>query len=309
MGRMNAELQRRLSWDDLRVVEALLAHPTYKRAGEVLGVAGSTIGRRLEALEETLGVRLFDRTPDGVLPTAAAEQLGPYLEQMEQATFRIARMIEGFESKPEGLVRLSAPPGVVDTFVVPALNRLFSRHPGLRLELDSNTGYADLTRREADLALRAKRPHTGDLISVRVAEEPDVLAASAARVAQWGTLSTLQSLPLITYGPELSHIPSALWLTRVASPEQLVLRTNSATAQLAAAIAGVGAVVVPRATLSSAPLVEVKLSSKLRAALPPFAVQELHLVGHRALRQVPRIAAVWEFLVEVFTPAGRGRRR
>ena len=296
-----------MAWDDLQVLLALFRVGTYQAAARRLGVAGSTIGRRLDSLEAALGIRLFDRTPDGVRPTVAAEQLIPLAEQVEQATMSLRRVVENFESQPEGVVRITAPPGVADAFVAPRLPRLLALYPALRIELEASVSYADLTRGEADLALRSTRPSTGDLVSVRLAEEQDTLFSSAKRVTQWGALKTLEGVPFITYGDALAHIPSARWVQQVSRPSQWVLRSNSAGAQLAAAEAGVGVLLFPAAFARVTKLVEVNLAPALRKALPPPPVEELHLVGHRAMRLVPRVAVVWDFLLEAFTPSATGR--
>ena len=297
---MNSISQHTLEWDDLRVLLALCRLGTYKAAASRLGVAGSTIGRRLDALEAALGTRLFDRAPNGVRPTAAAERLLPMAEQVELATSSLLQAVDGFETQPEGVVRLTAPPGIIDAFVAPLLPKLLVRYPLLRVELDASVTYADLTRGEADLALRAKRPATGDLVSVRVAEEQDTLFASSKRVKAWGALNSLEGIPFAGYGDALAHIPTARWVQQVTHPKQLVLKTNSVSAQIAAAEAGLGAVVLPAAYRRVLTLRPVTLTQQLRKSLPPLPIQQLHLVGHRAMRAVPRIAAVWELLLEAF---------
>ena len=301
---MSAISQHPISWDDLRVLLALCRAGTYKGAATRLGVAGSTIGRRLEALELALGSRLFDRTPDGVRPTAAAERLLPRAEQVELAVTSLLRVVDNFESQPEGVVRITAPPGVVDAFVAPSLPKLLEAYPSLRIELESSVAYADLTRGEADLALRAIRPTTGDLVSVRVAEERDTLFASASRVKAWGALKSFEGIPFIGYGESLAHIPTARWVQQVTRPTQLVLKSNSVGAQLAAAESGLGALLLPAAFARVSSLVEVKLRPSFRKSLPPPPIQQLYLVGHRAMRSVPRVAVVWEFLLEAFAFAG-----
>lgn len=303
---MNAFLQHRLAWDDLRVLLALSRTGTFKGAAQQLGVAGSTIGRRLDALEAALGTRLFDRTPDGVRATVSAERLVPWAEQVEQATTSLLNVVENFEAKPEGVVRITAPPGVVDAFVAPRLPKLLARYPGLRIELEATVAYVDLTRREADLALRAMRPATGDLVSVRLAEEQDTLFATPAVVKRWGPLKSFASVPFITYGDALAHIPTARWVREAARGAALVLKSDSATAQLAAAQAGLGAVLLPRAFGPVTHLAEVALAPALRRTLPALPVQQLHLVGHRAMRMVPRIAVVWDFLLDAFGVAQHG---
>jgi DNA-binding transcriptional LysR family regulator len=105
-----ANVQNGFSWDDVGVFLALFRARTLSGAGVRLGVNASTVGRRLDALEGALGTRLFDRTPEGVAPTAATEQLLAYAERLEEAAHALGGAVEGFETRPEGVVRISAPP-------------------------------------------------------------------------------------------------------------------------------------------------------------------------------------------------------
>jgi DNA-binding transcriptional LysR family regulator len=182
---MIAQTQRlaAVRWDDVRLFLALYRERTLSGAGAAVDLDASTLSRRLATLEELLETRLFDRGRDGLEPTEGAELLLPAAEEMAQAHARFVQSVLGFERSAEGIVRLSAPPGLAETFVVPALVELRVKYPGLRVELDASIRFTQLTRREADLALRTRRPNAGDLISVKLSErrwEP-MLAAEHAR--------------------------------------------------------------------------------------------------------------------------------
>jgi len=261
-------------------------------------VNASTIGRRLDAFEASLGVRLFDRTPDGVLPTDAAERLVGLAEQVEHAATALSGAVTGFEVAPEGVVRITATPAVAEELIAPAIARLRKRHPGLVIELEASVPYADLARREADLAVRLSRPTSGDLVSVKVADVPSVIAASRPLAKSLGALRALDDGPWIAWDTSLQHLPDARWMAQHVSPDAIVLRTSSSGAQLRAAESGAGMLLVSVALARARRLVEVKLTRRLRASLSPLPSTPLWLVTHRALRQTPRIAAAWSFLVE-----------
>jgi DNA-binding transcriptional LysR family regulator len=305
---MNAKTQNQVfRWDDARILLALHRSGTLSGAAQRLGVNPSTVGRRLDALEAGLGLRLFDRTPDGVLATAPAEQLFPFAESLERAAADLAHAVAGMESEPEGVVRLTAPPGLAEQLLAPGLHRLNEKHPGIRLELDASVGYADLTRREADIALRANRPQSGDLVARKLAEAPSVILASKKQAPIWSKAKTLEEIPWITYGPELGHIPDAHWILSQVPEERVVFRTNSYTAQVAAASAGLGAIVSAPIVHPSQGLTEVMLRPALKKAVSPNPLSSLWLVGHQALRHVPRVQVVWDFLVEMGDALKAGR--
>lgn len=303
---MVAESQNAFRWDDARVLLALVREGTLSAAGARLGVNASTISRRLDALEEGLRARLFDRTPDGARPTAAAEQLFPLAEQMERAAMALAQASEARELRAEGEVRVSAPPGVAEHVLAPALVRLHARHPGIRVRLDSRVAYVDLTRREADLALRATRPSAGDLVAVKLGTSPEVIVASHERAKELGTLRDLGATPWITWDEDLAHLPVARWVAAHVPASAVVLRTSSIGAQLTAVASGLGVAWLPRPYVTYRDLAVVRLSKKL-AALERPPDGSAWLVGHRALRDVPRIAAVWDWIVEEAASIGLDR--
>jgi DNA-binding transcriptional LysR family regulator len=291
-------MQSRVDWDDLRLVLAVLRAGSLKGAATLLRVNVSTVSRRLDALEGELQQVLFDRTPEGTRPTEAATLLVPYAEQMEEAANRAALELEGLEAEPEGLVRITAPPGVAEHFVTPRLPALFRRHPKLRVELSSEVGYADLSRREADLALRASRPTSGDLVAIRLGVADYAVIAAPKMIRRLGNVRELRRSPWITYGSDLDHLPEVAWVLESIPHEQIVLRTNSITAQLEAVRAGIGIKLEVRPFLSLSGLAELPMPKRCESIEVPRG--ELWLVGHRALRSVPRVAATWEFLADIF---------
>jgi DNA-binding transcriptional LysR family regulator len=156
----------------------------------------------------------------------------------------------------------------------------------------------DLTRREADLALRAARPESGDLVAVKIADEQDRLFTSPAYAAELGTVRELGDARWIGWEPELRHLPSARWLNERVPEEKVALRTSSVAAQLGAAEAGLGVVLLPDSYGKRRQLAPIRLSPGLRASLPPTPYRSLWLIAHRATRDVPRVAAVWETIVD-----------
>lgn len=289
-----------MRWDDMKVLLALVRSGSLARAAERLGVNVSTVSRRLDALEEATGVHLFDRTTEGTLPTAAAEKMVPFAETMEHAMHGIEHDVQAHELEPAGEVRVTAPPGVVDHFLAPALPRLYEAYPKIRIAILSSIGYADLTRREADIALRMMRPKGGDLVATSVSKSGWRIVAAPPLAKEVGRLKDPNALRWVVWGEELMHLPDARWITEHVEPANVVLRTNGMTALIEAVRAGLGAMVVPTPYRDLPGLAEVKCSAGLRRSLAALPEGTLWLVGHRALRAVPRIAVVWEWLRDEF---------
>jgi DNA-binding transcriptional LysR family regulator len=293
-----------LDWDQIRVFLAVARAGQLAGAAARLGLDVSTVSRRLDRLEHDLGVHLFDRTREGTVATAAAEAMLVAAEDMERALAQFAAAVDAVETVAEGVVRLTAMPGVTDAFIAPALVEFHRRFPKVAIELDASVAYADLTRREADLAIRALRPRSGDLIATRIAQTRAVPMTSPAYAAELGKLKHWRDARWIAWGAELAHIPTGRWFATHVGEVVPVLRTNHFQSQLRAAASGLGVVLASAPFARVLDLVPITVGRGLAAGWADLPVEELWLVGHRALRTVPRVAALWDFLVEAFATAG-----
>jgi DNA-binding transcriptional LysR family regulator len=287
-----------LHWDDVRLFLALCRSRTVGEAGRTLRVDSSTVSRRLTALEAALAVTLFDRNHEGIAATKSAEDLLPVAEEMEAAMLRFAQAADGLEREVAGLVRIACPPDVANVVIAPLLRELLALHPALRVEIAPGEAVLDLTRREADLALRTVRPAQGDLLVTRLTSVRWVLVASAKLAREVGTLRSWGDAPWIGWGPRLSLIGPAKWLETYAKGIDPVVRSDSLMVQIAAVSAGVGVALVPEPSARHYGLVPVKLAPSLRADAANWPTDELFLVTLRALREVPRVRALWELLLQ-----------
>jgi DNA-binding transcriptional LysR family regulator len=297
-----------LRWDDVRVFLAAVRHRSLAAAGERLGLDTSTVSRRLGALEEALGSRLFERTREGLLLTRPGELVVPAAEAMEVAVGRFARDASGVDAVAEGIVRVSAASGMADNFVAPALVRLREKYPRIRVELDASTRPVDLTRHEADLALRSVAPRGADLVVTKVAVAPWIAAGSPSLIEQLGRLSAWEAAPWITWDRDLASFGPTVWLAQHASKAEVVLRTSHFGSQMVAAESGLGLLLLPVPYLRVRNLVPVHFSEALAPSAAAWPADALWLVGHRALRDVPRVAVVWDFLAQELRQASEPRR-
>lgn len=286
-----------LHWDDVRLFLALCRARTLGDAARELAVDQSTVSRRLAALEDALGASLFDRGRGGIAATDAADALLPVAEEIEHAMARFAGAAESLERDVSGLVRIACPPDAAEVLIAPHLPALLARYPGLRLDVMAGEDVVDVGRRVADVALRTVRPRTGDLIVRTVGPVDWVLAATPQLAAVLGTVRAWRDIPWITCGDRFAHIPPARWVSDHVAVDPVV-RSDSVRVQIAVVCAGLGAALVPSQSVAHYGLVPVKVSAALRRSMAPWPRDDLFLVTHRALRKVPRVRAVWDFVLE-----------
>lgn len=287
----------RHDWDDLRLFLAVFRAGSLGLAARRLGLDTSTVSRRLAGLEEQLGASLFNRTRRGLVATRLAELGLPAVEAMESAQGRFARDTSGAERHVEGVVRLSAAPVLAQDFVAPLLVKLRARHPGLRIELDASQQVIDLSRHEADIALRSVAPEGADLLVTKLGTSRWVAVTGGKLHKSLGRLRRWEDAPWIGWDNDMASFHVARWLTKYAPKADLVLRTSHFPSQLVAARSGLGVVLAPSVHAARQGLVPLEFTRALATSAAAWPSDDLWLVGRRALREVPRVAAVWQFLL------------
>jgi DNA-binding transcriptional LysR family regulator len=159
-----------MNWDDLKVLLALSRVGSTRKAAELLGVSNTTVLRRLESLEEQIGARLFDRTPDGLVVTALGDQLLPTAREVEEVLTEAERQVSGRDSELSGRIKLSLP-AVPVTHIAEAVAAFAIQYPRIELDISESDHPVDLARREADIAVRAipknKRPPR-DIVGIKL---------------------------------------------------------------------------------------------------------------------------------------------
>jgi DNA-binding transcriptional LysR family regulator len=275
-----------MRWDDLPVFLAAARGGSLASAGASLGVDGSTVSRRLRALEAALDVKLFDRTPSGLVLTEAGRRLTPLAEDAELAVARLRQEGDALEREVAGEVRIACPDGIATEVLPPVLKLLQERHPALVPTVLCGIEFVDLARREADLALRTWNPPGDDLVTVKVAEEDVGVFGTAELVDRWRG-EPLTAVPFIGWDEQHRHLDDQRYLDSIGA--RVVLRTSSLPAHLAAARAGLGFVINAGATSRGLVALQPSLGG-VRGAL--------WMTTLRTLRRVPRIAAVWDAVLE-----------
>ena len=285
-------------WDDLKFFLATIRARSASQAAAALGVSTTTVTRRLAVLEEQLGAVLFTRTPEGLVPTLEAAAVVDAAEAMERAAAEVELAADTAQHEPAGEVRLTCTPDVAHVVVIPALGALVTRYPKLRLSLASTTELADLSRREADIALRAMRPESGELIARRLRSISYGVFGVAALAEVLGdglTPTNAARVPWVGLDAKYAWVPETRWLADALPMVEPALRGSSLTEVRLLAMAGLGVAVLPRLLGRAVP----RLREIAWLGAPPPAVASLWIVGHAAGQRTPRIRAVWDFLVEL----------
>lgn len=291
-----------LQWDDLRYFLAVHRHGTHAAAGRALRVAPTTIGRRLAALEEALGVKLFQRTPAGLVLGESGQVLRAHAERVEAEVLASERELTGADRRVSGPVRLTAGDGMATHVLAPRLAELQQAHPELRVELRADNLAVDLSRREADVALRLFRPREQSLIARRLAPFTFRVYGGEPYFARRGRPSGMKDAARHDWlGPESAQdgTPPGQWLRRHIPAARVVLRSSATTVLMSACAAGHGLGVFPELLAAS----DSRLVPVLpRAVLP---TRELWAVTHQDLRHSARVGAVMDWLARLFlaTPA------
>ena len=159
-----------MNWDDLKVLLALSRAGSTRKAAATLGVSNTTVMRRLESLEEKIGGRLFDRTPDGFRATSLADQLLPTAREVEERLAEAERQVSGRDSELGGRIKLSLP-AVPVTHIAESAAEFAIKYPRIELDISVSDHPVDLARREADIAVRGipkhKRPPK-DIVGIKL---------------------------------------------------------------------------------------------------------------------------------------------
>lgn len=237
-----------LNWDDLRFLLALRRAGSLGAAARLLKVEPSTASRRLGSLEVALGAKLAARTPEGLVLNEAGIAASDLAETMERGIHELVGRIGGDDRRPEGIVRLATTESMA-TFLMRGLVPLREAHPMIQIDLVVSSAPLDLTRREADIALRLFRETNPTLIARKVCEIGWSVFASREYVERSGIVPgeglELDGLAVVGYKDPVSRAPGPSWLTENTRPAQIVMSGDSVTSVVNAVRAGLGVSALP----------------------------------------------------------------
>lgn len=288
-------MKREIDWNDLRYFLAVARLGRLSPAARRLQVEHSTVSRRIDALERTMGTRLFDRHRDGLVLTEAGHALLPMAEQVEATVAVVSEELSGQDLSINGEVRLATPEGLAVSFLTSKLKPLLDEYPRLTVELLALPRLANLASREADLAITLEPPRRGPYVVTRWTDftyflygAKDYLAAHAPIVAR----ADLARYPFIAYIDDYLLIPELRFLEKLCdTPPNLRFSSTSMLAHKEAVLSGVGlAVLVSYIGASDSRLVKV-LPDEARFR------HTFWLAAHADRLRLKRVRVVWDYLV------------
>jgi DNA-binding transcriptional LysR family regulator len=265
-------------------------------AARLLGASQPTVSRHVAELERQLGVTLFDRRPNGLVATDKGLELLEQARAMRDAADGISRRAEGMHDDLAGTVRVTASEVIAVEYLPAAIAGILRDHPQLSVELVSSNDAVDVSRREADIAVRMFEPRQPDLVARHVMDFEIVPCASRAYLDRAGAPATAGELlqhPLVGLDADLD-LAGPRTLGFPLEREHFVFRSDSRLAGIAAVRAGIGIGFVQRPIVERDPEL-VRLDLELQLPRLP-----LHVVTHAELRTSRRMRTVFEALVAHF---------
>lgn len=286
-----------MDWDDLRYVLALTRSHTMSAAGSALGVTHTTVGRRLRAAETRLGVRLFDRTPDGLVPTPAGHEMAELAERLERDVLATERKVMGRDAELRGKLRVS----MVD-YLFWGLHGDFSsfveQYPHVELTITATDEQVSLIRRQADVVLRLTESPPDLLIGRRLGDVAFGVYASDALVAKVGPDAPLQDYPWIGWDERLDAGWFDGWLNEHAPGAKIAVRIDeSAILRSQTVRGGMGAFFLPT--------FEAELVPGLQRLGDLALARPLWLLTLPELRHTSRVRALMNHIAQAVAARGR----
>ena len=282
-------MHRSLAWDDLLYVLSVGRTGSLSAAARDLGVTHSTVFRRIGKIEAQLRVRLFDRLRDGYAPTAAGETMIALAAEMDEDIVALERRLAGEDLRPSGTLRVTTTDTLIIT-VAPLLAKFRGLYPEIRVELVTGNEMLNLSRRDADVALRPTANPDETLVGRRLAGVAFAVYGSKQYLAAVGGGDLNRNHEWVGFDDSLSHLAAYAWLKRNADPERVAMRATSFMAILEGVANGMGLAVLPCYIAARRPEL-VRVSEPL-----PDVTTDLWLLVHDDLRHAARVRAFVDFI-------------
>ena len=284
-----------MRWDDLRVFLAVARRSRLLNAARVLGLDPATVGRRIGALETSLGTKLFDRSPQGYTLTETGRSLLGHAQAIESQAGEAAAEIGGQADRLSGTVRIGAPDGVSNYLLIDACDALTQDNPDLQVQVVAMPRIFSLTQREADLTITVAPPTAGRLTVRKIADYRLRLYARADLVAGLGpvrTMEDLRDLRGIGYISDMIFDKELDYYALLGREQEPSLTSNSLLMQIRWCLRGVGLCILPDFVAREHPGLAVVLPDDVRLT------RAFYLVRHQDDARVARINRIADLVVD-----------
>lgn len=282
-----------LAWDDFQIVLAIANNGSLSGASRALGVSHATIFRRLNEIERRIGVALFERSRSGYSPTLAGGELASKARVMEQAALDAERRVAGRDLEPEGEVWITTTDSLLMGLLSPLFTQFRAKYPGIVLDVAISNQLFDLTRRDADVAIRPSNQPPENLVGRPLTNIGQaIFGHRSLNVRAGASIKTLAKQPWILPGPRLQDRALKQWLDDNEIGISCVQRVDTLVGKLSAVQSQMGVAVLPCYLAEKDPSL-VQLTDPIREL-----EYGLWFLMHPDLRGVVRINALLEFLTE-----------
>lgn len=281
-------------WNRTRAFLVTADEGSFSAAARALGSTQPTVGRQVAALEEDLGVTLFERVGRGLQLTATGLELVEHVRTMADAALRFSRVAAGQSLSLDGPVRISAGEIIAAHYLPEMVMQIRSQHPGIQIEIIGSNEVSDLSRREADIAIRNFRPSQPDLVARKVRDDVGYFYATPDYLASIGEPATLEALTgaeFVAFFPdEFIGFLNALGLPL--ERRNLAYVSPNQHVQWALVTRGAGIGVMMGEIGDADPRVVRVLPEALQVPVPMW------LTSHREVRTSRRVRVVFDALAE-----------
>jgi DNA-binding transcriptional LysR family regulator len=286
----------KFNWDDFRVFLGVARTDSALEAAQSLGVDQSTISRRLHRLEQIMGTKLFDRSPQGHRLTSAGHRLLEHVEKLESTFTAVETDVFGDSVALTGEIRLGATEAFGSYFLAPHLAHFCTRHPGLTVDLLPLPRNVNLSKREADASVTVDRPTADSFVTSRLCDYRLLPYATPEYLSTHPPIKHVEDLlkhRWIDYVDDLIFASQQFSLRKWLPTARPFFRSSSVVAQFQAARAGLGIAVLPCFLGSGAEELVPLLPDKIDIT------RTFWMVAPRERRELARIRTLWEYLREV----------
>lgn len=281
-----------LNWSDLRFFLAVARCGSLAKAADKLSVTHSTVFRRMNSLEESVDAKLFARCPEGYKLTEVGHEMLTYVEEVSDRIDALQRVLANKNDQLQGTINITAPHNIAYSYLPPFLNEFRSLYPNFHLNLLVSNAAFNLSRREADLAIRATSSPPEHLIGYKLCSLAWGAYASEGYIEKFGApddLDTLKDHLLISAHIDLIKLPAFDWIEQHMDGDNVVMRCNDLVSMSAMAVAGIGIAFLPDD--------QAKPELRRLFTFPPGDYSHLWLLSHPDLRNSRPIKVFKDFLI------------